>query len=496
MKKTFAVILVASAQYLSGCSSCSERQIAEDKTETFTESKPYTIEVRRERSYFQAERIANRLSKMGLGGYIIQEDTGDGTWYRVVSGALADSAAVEAYIAKLDTIFDIQDVDVIDYAQLDSTARTPVVGDSIDERHRITANSPDVPRCVSDIISKFPDNDMFYLSSIGILLINDEGIKRSAGSAIDMPRGLSLSYLKTKEFQALASVIYVDNIYGDQVTLQVVKCKEAPKVAKASLMPAYTSQNEEAVHTCSEIADKILNTGDYDEETKVPFEYKAYQKLSGFVASFTSRDTKRSYFIFTDEAGEYIYMAQSTKNKDEEMYEFIGEIGKSEGLIMYDEFYNSFYTAAKEQDGKDVFIGYYMSKLQQSYARSKGYSAWAKKLVGHWQSSLIFNNEDKGCWMYTIFDLISDAKGQQVYNVLYRKGLDDDCLRTIYGTKGAAIRNFWGDLTELNFGYGRYIIALDPIGVYTERELINRAENLQLGNDSHYDSTSSTTAQP
>lgn len=432
---------------------------------------------------------------MGLGGYVIPESAEDGTWYRVVSGALADSAAAIAYVARLDTAFNIKDVTIVDYMGLDSVARVPVEEGRVLEKHRIAANEPDVPKCVMDIICKFPKSDMFYLSSIGMLVLNQDGIRRAEGHNVDMPRGVTLSFLKAKGCQAIASVIYKDNIYEDNVTLQVVRCKDTTRVAEAGMMPSFTARNETAVHLCGDIADNILNTGNYENEPKTPFEKQAYQKLSGFVASFFSKGTRRNYYIFTDEAGEYIYMAQSTKSKDDEMFELIGEIGKSEGLVMYDEFYNTFYTASDKKKESDEFVGYYMEKLTRSYAKSKGYAAWAKKMVGHWQSSLAFSNKDNGCWEYSLFDLLSDTQGQRVYNVLYRSNLDKDDLRTIYGTEGAAIRNFWGDLMEVNFGYGRYIVALTPSGIYTERDLIERAESLQLeagGYGGGADSTSST----
>ena len=173
-------------------------------------------------------------------------------------------------------------------------------------------------------------------------------------------------------------------------------------------------------------------------------------------------------------------MAQSTKNKDGEMFDFIESIGLSDGLVMYDEFYNSFYTISDEMNAKESFLGYYMEKLTWSYAKEKGYAKWAKKMVGHWQSSMLFENKDKGVWGYSIFDLLSDKQGQLIYNELYRGGLDKECLRTIYGTQGAAIRDGWGDLTEINYGYGRYVVALTPYGVFSERDLINRAEEIQL----------------
>lgn len=495
MKSVISTALLVVATLFTSCSSCSKQE-EEGAVATFSETSPYTIEIKKERSYFQAEKIASRLTRMGLGGYVIPEEATDGTWYKVVSGALADSAAVQSYIARLDTCFNIKDVDVVDYCKLDSATRIPVVKDSIQEVHRIAANRPDVPESIWGVISKFPDNDMFYISSIGMLTLNSKGISNSNGRSIDMPRGVSLPFLKSKGCQSIASVIYTDNIYGDNVTLQVVKCKDTTQVMKASLMPSFTDANEAAVLLCGDIADKILATGNYGDETKAPFEAQAYQKLSGFIASFMIDDTKRSYYIFTDEAGEYIYMAQSTKKNNDELLEFIGEIGKSDGLVMYDEFYNSFYTASDETEEGDEFIGYYMNKLTWRYAKSKAYAAWAKKMVGHWETSFVFSNKKYGCWCYNLFDLLSKTKGRHVYNTLYLNDISSDNLRSIYGVRGAAMRGFFGILTEINFGYGRYIVSLNPCsdGYFSERELIKRAEDLQLEKGGYNDSTTSEDA--
>lgn len=474
------VSLLVFAHYFVSCTSCRQQNGDGNKVETFSEAMPYAIEIKKERSYYQAEKIAQRLIDMGLGAYVLQEKTEEGLWYKVVSGALVDSQAVESYKAKLDTSFGITDIAIVDYTLLDSINRKPVVKDSIQEKNRIIAKSPDVPKSIMDVISKYPDNNMFYLSSISILMLDNNSIKHSSNYKIDMPRGVTLNYLKSKGCQAMSSVIYKDNIYGDNVTLQVVRCKETKPIIKASILPSYTEQNKSAFLICEEIADMILATGKYEDENKTFFESQAYQKLSGFVVSFIFKNIKRSYYIFTDEAGEYIYMAQSTKNKDGEMFDFIESIGLSDGLVMYDEFYNSFYTISDEMNAKESFLGYYMEKLTWSYAKEKGYAKWAKKMVGHWQSSMLFENKDKGVWGYSIFDLLSDKQGQLIYNELYRGGLNKECLRIIYGTQGAAIRDGWGDLTEINYGYGRYVVALTPYGVFSERDLINRAEEIQL----------------
>lgn len=479
---------IAAAAILAGCQSKSNagnESEQEKPVEIFSESKPLSLEIKRERSFYQAEKIARRLNGMGVEAYIISETESDGTWYKVTSGAFTSQDSLNGYAARLDSLFGIKANKTIDYATLDSVSRQPVKSITT-EKNRIAANTPDVPQEIIDVIKKFPQNDMFYIKNIGMLCLNNAGIKSCEGRTIDMPRGVTLSYLKKKGCKSIASVIYTDNIFGDNVTLQVIRgAGKKHEIIKASFVPLPTPQSLEADLICSEIADMILATGNYQNEIKTPVKVESYTTLSGYKVSFLTKNGNRSYYILTDQAVEYIYIAQSTRRGDDEMLDFLAEVGRSEGLVMYDEFYNTFYTVSDEQASSDEFVGYYMEKLGWSYAKEKGYQVWAKKMVGHWLSALVFDNPSKGKWSYEIFDLLTNGKRNGIYNTLYMKDTDRDSRRNIYGVQGKAVYDFdwWTSstrLTEINFGYGRYVVALTGSSSYSERDLILRAENLQF----------------
>lgn len=453
--------------------------------ETFNESKPLTLEITKERSYYQADRIVKRLSKMGLDAYILEEKTDAGEWYRVMSGALADSSAVAVYTQELDSFFHLKPTAVVNYAELDSASRVPIKKEVVKEKHRIAANPPAVPMEIGQIAEKYPDNLMFNLKKIGLLVLTDKAIGSADYNILDMPRGVKLSFLKQKGCQALSSVIYEDNLYGDRVTLHVVKCKAEEKVQAAAFVPTPTEHNEFALQLCSDLCDMILNTGTYQDEVKEGFEAKAYTRLTGYKVSFKEKGKKRTYYVFTDEAGDYIYMAQTTKVDDKELLDFIKEIGKGDGLVEYDEFYNTFYTIPDDPIDDDVFLGYYVDRLTWSYAKSKGYANWAKRMVGHMSVTCGFYNSRKGVWSFQLFDLLTDNAEKQIYNNLYRKNLDSDFRRTIYGEQGAAIYHYdWWyeeyELQEVNLGFDRYVVAITGTDYFTERDLIRRLESLQF----------------
>lgn len=138
----------------------------ETKVESFNEEKPLSVEITKERSYYQADRIVKRLAKMGMEAYVLEETTEDGQWYRVTSGAFADSAQVEQFVAQIDSLFNLHPTAVLNYTDLDSTARTPITKEVVKEQHRIDANPPHVPQEIVKVAQMYPDNVMFNIKKI------------------------------------------------------------------------------------------------------------------------------------------------------------------------------------------------------------------------------------------------------------------------------------------------------------------------------------------
>ena len=450
----------------------------------FSESKPYSLEITRTRSYYQAAKIVRRIRKMGAEAFIINRHEKNGEWYSVLSGALKDSSALNEYKSKLESVYHFPKMKVVDYSKLDSATRVPIERpDSIKQGHRIAANKPAVPEEVYDGIQKFPTSDMFDSKRTGIVMLNNRAIKEVKKDVLDLPRGISL-YTLSKYGTSFYSVIFRDNIFGDNVTLQALKRNDSrPHIVEASIVPISKTETDT---TIEKLADMILKTGNYKIEKKEPVSVKAYTKLNGLKVTIgpVKKVKERSYYLLTDEGHEYIYIAQSTQKSDAEMFEFLSEIGKDAGLVEYDEFYNSFYTIA--DDSEDLFLGFTCEKLDWRYAESKGNQLWARKMVGYWNANLYFYSNSYGAWGYGLFDLLTNRNMKNIYGNLYGAYKEKENARVIYGVKGRAVYSLWG-LSEINLGIGRFVVALNPIsGRFSERNLITRAEKLQLLNRGGY----------
>ena len=85
----------------------------------------------------------------------------------------------------------------------------------------------------------------------------------------------------------------------------------------------------------------------------------------------------------------------------------------------------------------------------------------------------------------SLFDLLTENAEHQIYNNLYRKSLNSDYRRTIYGEEGAAVYryDYWDEkytLHEVNLGFDRYVAAISGTSYFSERDLIRRLEALQF----------------
>ena len=136
--------------------SCSGPQINEEI--------PYALQVKDVRSYYKAIDIRDRLEDKGVGSYIISEDTDDGNWYRVLTGAEKSIDAVKEYRKSLESKIAINQLKIINYQTIEKNLDLDFE-DHLDERQRLQSERPNVPEKIYDLINKFPDDNNFIVKS-------------------------------------------------------------------------------------------------------------------------------------------------------------------------------------------------------------------------------------------------------------------------------------------------------------------------------------------
>ena len=91
--------------------SCSSKQINEES--------PYAIQLKEVRSYYKALDIQERLEEYGVESYILSEETNDGNWYRVLSGAEKSIDDIKNHRKELESLTSMTDFEIINFQKIE-----------------------------------------------------------------------------------------------------------------------------------------------------------------------------------------------------------------------------------------------------------------------------------------------------------------------------------------------------------------------------------------
>lgn len=494
--KFSSILLSASIlTFLATCQSGIDQVL---KVEKFNKNKPYALKIAKERSYYQADKISSRLNEMGVHSYIIQfSDTIEktGNWFQIMCGAIENKDSATMLKSYLSQTFSINNTEIVKYNDY-IEAKIDIDTTELNEHRRISSKVPDVPNHVLNLVKAFPDNNALYIRNLSIVNSPDEPEQMTGYSMIyklklDLPRGISRKDL-LKATNCFAEVVYHDNLYGDKVTVELGMLRAVKKENQGDSVNIATETDKQK-EIANLYADKILNTGDYPSEVKEEIEVDAVTKLKGYKVTISLwNKQKRTYLVLVDDSFKQLIISQSTDKTDEEIVEILQGIGQGDGLLNYGEFYNTFYTLPDKLIEHDRFIAFSLNRLEETYARNKSYSLWAKEMVGHWQASGYFRNSKKGNWSYSLFDLLTEKEQNYIYKTLYwREQSKNKQFINVLGTKGFHVTSKKFDwkkfktnyrTLEINFGIGRYVCAIDNSekSWLSKRDMLERAEALQL----------------
>jgi len=469
--KVFSILFLVLSVF-----SCSNKEINEDI--------PYAIQIKEVRSYYKAIDLRDRLEGKRIESYILSEATDDGNWYRVLTGAEKSIDDIKEYKKSLESIITTDELKIINYQTIQENLDLDFE-DHLIERERLQSKKPNVPERIFDLINKFPDDKNFIVKSFFVTncpdSLADLGKYRAAYNNIkhDLPRGIYMRSLMKKS-NAVAEVIYEDNLFGDRVTIDIIELKDNLDLGFPDDEPL-TNQN-----IADYFAELILETGNYVFEDKLNIKLSSFQKLNGYKVTIQPKNNKeylRTYFCLVSKDSKYLVFSQSTDKTDDEIVEIIEGLGETDGLNSYDEFYNAFYTIPANCGIEDTFISIYSKKLTNDYTRRRGYSKWSKKMVGHWSTTAYFNGEDNNSWGVSFFDLLDQSNVDLIYNNLYvdsKKSKRYSQIIDVLNKKGVIATGKYPE--ELSFPGNRFVVSINNSnrGRLTSDKMLTIANCLQL----------------
>lgn len=447
----------------------------------FDAEHPYTIQMRQFRSFQHAQQLETRLESLGIDSYIIASGRNEdgGRWFQVMTGATSSVADIRDLKHTLEDKHGIKDTTIVEFTDYyEDLLVEPDPAQYLETR--LQSNKPQVPAVLWEAMKLYPVSNMFNIERMTIFATprDEEDYKRfSAGYGyvnMDLPRGISKRHLR-KSCEEVSEVVLRDNLYGDRVTINVLKMR---------------LNHEISGDVTEHFADLVLNTGRYRTEDKIPYRVSAHEKLSGYKVTIEpKRDYIRTYVILMNPSEEWVFFFQSTDKTEEEMEAIIQSVGNSDGMLSYPEFYNTFHTIPDQLLSGDMFVGFNLARLGRSYARQKNNAAWARVYVGHWSARGIFHNEEKGTWTHSVYDLMSSDRAAWNQAEYGRVTKNPTC--EIYGSDGYVVsgkkwskrkRKYYSKITEINWTHDRYTVMVNNSehSWFGKQDLINRGNALQL----------------
>ena len=453
------------------------------QTPEFGEDHPHAVQVSEVRSIHHARQMQERLEVMGVQTEVVavRDEDGAGLWYKLLAGATDDGGEVRQTRQQLESAHQLVGLELVNWHSIASQViDRELLGTA--EQAQVLANPPQVGSDVVEVVQRYPYSNVFNVERLTVYLSPEDpemtwrysSFHEVVGS--DLPRGTSRVQI-LRQTLAWSEAILTDNLYGDRVTLNVLKLK-----------PDHGIEGDIADH----YSERILDTGRYATERVEPFEVHGTERLVGNKVTIEPRSGHfRVYVILVDPTARWVYFSQSTEKSDTELKEVLALIGRSNGMFEYSEFYNTFHTVPDVREAGDDFLGFNMDRLRSAYARNKGNKQWAKQCVGHWSANGFFYNGETGPWSFGIFDLLTSEAAEATHD-LYGATTTGPKPIEVYGTSGWAVsEQRWNKRTyktyawpsEVNFRQGRYICMVNNTqesGWLKQDGLVARANSMQL----------------
>ncbi len=456
----------------------------------FSDSSPFAVELGRARSYYQAQKLQQRLKKMDIPSYMVvltDEMDQSSKWYVTMTGAEKDTIAASQLQIELDIKYKLKDLAVLNFNTVKKNM-LPFDKKALEEIENINAVRPDLPENIYELIGKFPKSDVLNIENVSLFNLPKGDIPRSAmqnfyDAALDLPRGIGRNNI-AQHAEAFAEVIYKDNLYGDQVTVDVLKLiadHQLQEKARA-IQQSEKGTGKDAELIAWYFASMILSTGNYNTEEYEPIKVLSYTNLLGYKVTIEPRTGQlRTYMILVDMQGGFVIFSQSTQKTDQEILDYLADFGKSNGVLDYSEFHNTFFTIPRCLEKGDVFLGFHSEVLGNDYAYTRGYVDWSKAMVGHTVSTTDFYNTDfKVVWGCSAFDLLTYSKKEYIYNDMYRNHESAEKTPIKVNTSDGFYVQYYG-VQEINYPTAdRHVLAVDGPGL-SKNALLQRAQKFQTG---------------
>jgi hypothetical protein len=213
-----------------------------------------------------------------------------------------------------------------------------------------------------------------------------------------MPRGVYPPDI-IKEANAIAEVVYFDELIGQKYTVDVI-----------ALKPGHSF----GANVSETFANKIIGTREYEFEEMLPREVNVKFKLQGYAVNIEPKKGRvYRYLVLHDISGKYLYLIQSPKSSQENIDLFATTIASENGLLSYPTLYEQL-AVLKEAPNDQGHLAYiHFRKLNEVPGKT---GAFIEK---HTKTNFTFFSPQKGEWEFTASRYYDQNTLNTIFNNVY-----------------------------------------------------------------------------
>lgn len=419
-----------------------------------SEEKPYSVKVRSYKEEVKAQNDKKRLEEKDIEAYVLKTYDEDSYFnFDLHAGAFKTPEESEKLQEKLEEM-GIDDTELSDFKNLKDNIQ---LYEEVIQNEKVIyeTGNDEIPDLFSDSVLKcireFPINDDFEIEKIAIFdleQIYDDTILDDAEVEYNVVEDLASVF---PEVQAASSAIYKDELFGSELEILIA----AGEKNCFSEIESYMEESEKL-----ELA--------YNEGI--------------FSCIFTEKDDE--FFLMGVNEDYSMFILLGGENfTEEQIVGFLNNINNDSSLLIYPQLRKSLLVLPKENPEIDRdFMFFVLSKVDKSYAESRGYVDWAIPIVGHWKAEAHFDYYGDQLSV-AFFDMDYDYTAKKVHQMFMDSKLivnDYSHPDELKHTRGWYVDNLNGK--EVSFSTKSYIIAVDSTydSSITEEELIEFGDDLQI----------------
>lgn len=412
--------------------------------------KPFSVLVRSYKEEQAAINDKQRLAASDVDTYILKTfDDSSYFSFDLHAGAFDNETEVEQLQEKLADI-GIEDTKISNYEDIadniekyNEVIKTQNVTYAHGNDSIPTSFSPWVQKC----IRQFPINKNFRIEQI--MLFDIDNINATNTEVPELEE-IEDFLDETDNIHAASLAIYKDDLFDKSVSIFIAVGDDGTFTQKNAIGEMMLA-----------IVDDVLNCN-------------------------VNKDDNGNYTLFATNSTNNMYVVMLANDFTQNQFDaFINNVSNDSSLLVYPQLRKTLLVLPEKNDTlQRDFLYFDLSRVKESYAQERNYSAWSIPIVGHWEASNYFcQNGEKVS--VSFFDMDYDYNASRIHGMFMdekRRGSinEDNHTSDLKNANSWYLNQLFSN--ELSFSTKSYIIAVNSYNDYKleENELIDIAEELQI----------------